>query len=129
MKPFDAVKATDFVSDIEAFHDKFEIAYYGVPRSLPEDLQDFRCNFMVEELEEYDAACKQGDLAKALDALVDLTYVVLGTAHLHGFNFNEAWARVHAANMKKVKGSSERSDEYDVIKPEGWTPPDLSDLI
>ena len=30
--------------------------------------------------------------------------------------------------MKKVKGPSERSDKFDVIKPEGWEPPDLTDL-
>jgi len=67
-----------------------------------------------------------------LDALVDLAYVVLGTAFMHGFDFNEAWRRVHAANMQKVRATSpdvsKRNSSLDVVKPEGWTPPDLSDL-
>ncbi len=72
-------------------------------------------------------------LAEMLDALVDQTYIALGTAHLHGFNFREAWARVHAANMKKkpvVKRSeSTRSSPHDIVKPDGWQPPDHTDLV
>lgn len=111
--------------DIVEFHDKFGLLYYDLPRELPEDLRDFRINFMKEELTEYINAKTKEDM---LDALVDLCYVALGTAQLHGFNFNEAWKRVHAANMAKVRAPSERS-EYDIVKPEGWTPPDLSDLV
>ena len=129
MKPRDPEDVNQFVTDIEEFHDKFGIAYYGPPRALPEDLIEFRTTFMDEELDEYIQAAAKGDKAKMLDSLVDLVYVAVGTAHLHGFNFTEAWARIHAANMKKEKGPSERSALYDVIKPEGWEPPDLSDLV
>ena len=118
-----------FVTDIFEFHEKFGIAYYGPPRELPPDLFEFRVKFMSEEVEEYAEAAYEGNKAKMFDALVDLIYVALGTAHLHGFQFDEAWSRVHAANMTKVKGPSERSALYDVIKPPGFVPPDLSDLV
>src|SRR6185503_2978734 len=107
----------DPMADIEAFHKKFGLEYEGKPRCLPLDLSEFRKKFMTEELEEY---CASTDLAQAilrgdippnhdlrhemvnsLDALVDLVYVALGTAYLHGFDFREAWRRVHEANMKK----------------------------
>ena len=111
--------------DIKAFHEKFGLTYDGEPRELPKDLASFRLGFIFEELDELIIAENKTD---QLDALVDLVYVVMGTAYLQGFDFQEAWNRVHNANMQKVRGASKRSQGYDVIKPEGWTAPDLRDL-
>jgi predicted HAD superfamily Cof-like phosphohydrolase len=90
-------------------------------------------DFMDEELAEYAMCGVQDDIEGQLDALVDLVYVALGTAYMHGFDFNEAFKRVHEANMKKVRAvsmrDSKRGSIYDVVKPEDWTPPDLSDLV
>ena len=123
----------DLCQDIKDFHTKFELTYDGPPRPLPYELVSFRAIFMHEELQEYGLAVDNVDLEKQLDALVDLVYVALGTAYLHGFDFNEAWRRVHAANLKKVRAEtpddSKRGSVFDVVKPEGWEPPDLSDLV
>jgi predicted HAD superfamily Cof-like phosphohydrolase len=120
-----------FYTDIKDFHEKFEIDYKGPPRFLPAELSKFRDGFHEEECIEYRVA---PTLEDKLDALVDLVYVALGTAHVHGFDFDEAWKRVHAANMAKKKAAADGSDSkrgsaHDVIKPEGWTAPDLSDLV
>jgi predicted HAD superfamily Cof-like phosphohydrolase len=112
--------------DIKDFHEKFGLVYDGPPRSLPEDLGAFRTNFLIEETDEYILAEKRAD---QLDALVDLVYVAMGTAYLHGYNFDEAWRRVHKANMAKIRGPSARSDKYDLLKPEGWQAPDHGDLV
>lgn len=135
------------IDDIRDFHDKFGIAYYGKPRILPYDLLGFREKFMAEELREYSDACYSCDIAiqendgaevthqleQQLDALVDLIYVALGTAHLQGFDIEEAWKRVHEANMKKIRtpsaDASKRGSKTDVIKPPGWTPPNHKDLV
>lgn len=93
------------------------------------------------------------DLAGALDGLVDLLYVLMGTVILMGFHrsryipptrgcevygacpsrFEEAWDRVQAANMKKVlverPDQSKRGHKYDCQKPFNWHPPVLDDLI
>ena len=126
-------KPIDFWKDIKDFHEKFGLKYEGKPRTLPNELRVFRIDFMDEEISEYAMASAQKDLHDQLDALVDLVYVALGTATLHGFNFPEAWRRVHEANMKKVRATdikdSKRRSIYDVIKPLGWEPPDLSDLV
>jgi len=114
--------------DIVDFHEKFKLDYNGPPRELPDDLQRFRNQFMDEELTEYEFAVSLPNREKMLDGLVDLVYVAIGTAYLHGFDFDEAWRRVHEANMKKIAKPSIRSD-YDVVKPAGWTSPDLSDLV
>jgi predicted HAD superfamily Cof-like phosphohydrolase len=129
----------DLFQDVKDFHAKFGLAYTGKPRLLPEELSEFRIKFLEEELEEYiEAVTFIGDdipnnLEKALDSLVDLVYVVLGAAHLHGFDFNEAWRRVQAANMKKVRAlqpdDSKRGSTYDVVKPQGWVPPTHRDLV
>lgn len=118
---------------IKEFHVKFELEYNGKPRTLPVDLRHFRLDFMEEELSEYAHASANGFKHLELDALVDLVYVAIGTAYLQGFDFNEAFKRVHEANMQKVRAKriadSKRKSQYDVIKPEGWVAPDLSDLV
>lgn len=147
-----------FVADIAHFHEKFALEYRGKPRLLESQLSEFRIKFLEEELDEYKKATAQAtaylrqsslpfdtsdeddawpDLAahieKQLDALVDLVYVAIGTAYLHGFDFNEAWRRVHEANMKKIRahtpGDSKRGSTYDVVKPAGWEPPNHYDLV
>jgi len=123
----------DLFALIKEFHTKFRLEYNDKPRALPKDLGYFRTEFMDEELSEYVYATNIDDKEKQLDALVDLVYVAVGTAYLHGFDFNEAFRRVHEANMKKVRAvdvkDSKRRSTYDVVKPEGWTAPDLSDLV
>lgn len=143
----------DPMRDIEEFHEKFGLLYEGRPRALVEgNLDTFRFRFMIEEANEYhksmvavrdelnlppgitkDDGIITEELENMLDALVDLVYVALGTAHLHGFDFKEAWRRVHEANMKKVRAKaaseSKRGSAFDVVKPEGWEPPDHSDLV
>jgi predicted HAD superfamily Cof-like phosphohydrolase len=148
-----ALNAPDMMLDIEAFHQKFGLEYSGKPRMLEPDLFGFRDKFMHEELAEYEEEQEgliealTGDdgspdhraiahgLHQQLDALVDLVYVALGTAYIQ-FGpdvFHEAWRRVQAANMAKVRcekeGDSKRGSTFDVIKPQGWTPPDHHDLV
>ena len=130
------------ICKIVAFHEKFGLQYNGFPRPLPIEISVFRVGFMHEELKEYEEAVvaynlspNPKDLERQLDALVDLLYVLLGTAYLHGFAriWKTAFKRVHRANMKKVRAEnsseSKRNSTQDVIKPEGWVAPDLSDLI
>jgi hypothetical protein len=137
------------MADIIDFHEKFDLKYSGDPRQLPVELVDFRQDFMQEELTEYgvsSAECKlellsekpnMGSIAEhlegQLDALVDLVYVALGTAYLQGFDFNEAWRRVHEANMAKVRATdvsqSKRGSTQDVVKPKGWKAPSHLNLV
>jgi len=145
------VPPVDFFGDIEQFYRHFELEYDGKPRALPRALHQFRVKFMEEELAEYthhaklayDETTKPIDfrdqaqytyhLAESLDGLVDLVYVALGTAYLHGFNFNQAWGRVHKANMSKVRATLDSHDKrdptFDVVKPADWEAPNHSDMV
>ena len=57
----------------------------------------------------------------------------MGTAERQGMLevFDEAFKRVILANCKKEIGQNQKrgSFQLDLVKPEGWTAPDLSDLV
>lgn len=128
------------MADVMDFHRKFDLDYNGPPRKLKYELFEFRLKFMEEELEEFAHAQFIGDeketLVQQLDAILDLIYVALGTAHLMGFNsdiLNGAWQRIQKANMAKIRvesaADSKRGSTFDVVKPEGWMPPQFGDLF
>lgn len=143
--------SSDFMRDIAEFHEKFGLTYEGPTRALTGELGQFRQHFIGEEYDEYlshaevveklieqrvnDRADITYHLEEQLDALVDLVYVTLGAAYLHGWNekFKEAWNRVHERNMAKVRAEraedSKRGSTFDVVKPPGWTPPKHTDLV
>ena len=150
--PAELLVRPDFLLDVADFHEKFQLEYNGKPRVLPFDLGKFRLDFNQEELDEWKDFAGKGLMAVAqepvdaadvthclemqLDAHVDQLYVLLGTVYLQGLMpvFEEAWRRVHAANMAKVRAlrdgsDSKRGSAYDVVKPEGWIAPDHSDLV
>lgn len=111
------------------------------PQFLTIDEHHFRRKFMAEELEEFDAACAAGDLPKAADALVDLVYVALGTAHFMGLPFDELFAEVQRANLTKertsdpsklsahARGRDGRGGRQDIVKPEGWEGPKIAEVL
>ena len=116
-----------FTNDINKFFTKYKIGYKGGPRNLKYEISTARYRHQLEETHELGEAFNKNDKEGVLDALVDIVYIALGTAHLMGFDFDEAWKRVHKANMKKVRMKTERSP-IDIVKPIGWKPPDLKDL-
>lgn len=119
--------------DVEDFHIKFGLPAPAEVRWQSKEWNSFRLKFMREEIDEYEEALKEKNFEKAFDALIDLVYVALGTAVAHGFPWQRGWDRVHMANMKKIRAhvasDSKRGTAYDVIKPVGWQPPDLKDLV
>lgn len=64
------------------------------------------------------------DLVKLADAMADLDYVVEGTRLEFGINGEPIAAEVHRSNMAKVGGPVR--DDGKIMKPEGWTPPDIA---
>lgn len=139
-----------FFDDVAAFHEKFGLSidnpHLG-PRLVMGELAALRSARTYEEQREYEVATgkayvalQDNDiemvtqlLAEQVDALVDLVYIVLGTAYLHGFDFNEAWRRVHEKNMQKVRAQTAEQSKHgstlDIIKPAGWEPPNHLDLV
>lgn len=143
--------------DIAEFHTKFGFSQPDRPTFLHDVLLQVRMNFLLEELIETAEAAgfmltfhlgsadrkdtysfqrvqeMPQNLEKHFDGLIDLNYVSYGTAWLQRLPLPEGWNRVHAANMEKIRAEraedSKRGTTFDVIKPKGWTPPKLDDLL
>lgn len=125
----DKLNQPDMFADVTAFLDKVGLGYQGPPRALPVDLWENRLQHLKEEMDEYAEASGVDGKAQELDALVDMAFIILGTARLHGFTkFYEAWRRVTKANMQKKRGPIV-DHKQGVVKPSGWKPADLSDLV
>lgn len=124
--------------DVGRFHKKFNLpevysTRFG-PKEVTPELMDFRIKFLQEELDEFKEGNDETDHAKMFDALIDLVYVALGTAHLLGYPWIYGWEAVQDANMAKVRAkadgsNSARGSSYDVVKPEGWVPPDIIGVL
>ena len=83
-----------------------------------------------EEIEEFEEAVREGDLVKAIDALIDLQYFHHGIVYKMGVPsalYFLAFSEVHKANMEKQKGVKAERGDYgvpDANKPIGWQPPE-----
>jgi predicted HAD superfamily Cof-like phosphohydrolase len=136
--------------DVGAFNEKFGFttAANGPPIPLSPDLFAYRVKFMLEEMAElaeargvpaWGTALRElmatltpedvledgvAGLADQADALVDLAYIALGSAHFMRLPFDACWAEVQRANLEKVPGRTKRGHVLDVTKPAGWRGPD-----
>lgn len=119
------------------FHRRFGLttADDGPPATVDAETFMFRLQFLGEELLELLSAYRAGDLVGVADALSDLEYVVCGTAHMFHIPLDAVTREVHRANMRKVRSDgpsdarSKRGSGLDVVKPEGWTPPDVEGVL
>ena len=122
-----------YTHDLEHFLTKYNLPCPDRFTPLGDEEMKTRILHIHEELLELTRSAQSRDWPEVLDALVDITYLAVGTAVMCGANFDEAWNRVHDANMKKIraekKGDSKRGTTFDVVKPEGWKAADLSDLV
>ena len=97
----------------------------------PEDnVRLLRYKLIDEELTELHEAMVNEDIIEIADALTDLLYVVYGAGHTYGIDLNRCFAEVHRSNMSKfVDGKRIKNAEGKVMKPDTYSPPDLSFLL
>lgn len=92
-----------------------------------------RLQLIQEELAELAAAFLDGDIVDALDATVDLRYVVDGTVLTLGLEpvFDEAFEEVHRSNMSKLDADGKPliHESGRVMKSDRYSPPDLQSLV
>ena len=127
-------------TDVGEFHKKFDLPVYEGADAIPVErwrdtgLMDYRVKFLQEELDEFILGLADGDIAQMADALVDLVYVAQGTAHMLHLPWEVLWDDVQRANMAKERAAKDGSDSkrgsaWDVVKPEGWTPPSTEAIL
>jgi hypothetical protein len=114
---------------VREFHEAFGVRLGG--SWTDEDRRRLRRALICEEFKEYRDAEDADDAAATLDALVDLTYVIVGAALEYGWDFAGAFAAVHAANMAKLgpDGKPIMREDGKILKPEGWAPADLTPFL
>jgi predicted HAD superfamily Cof-like phosphohydrolase len=91
-----------------------------------------RHNLLQEEWGEFIEANERNDVVGVADALADMIYVAVGTALEYGIPLDKVWAEVQRTNMAKVDpatGKVSRREDGKILKPEGWTPPDVKGAL
>ena len=89
-------------------------------------------HLIAEEFAELNAAVTQGDKDEQLDALIDILVVTIGAIHSMGADGEGAWNEVMRSNFAKIDpftGMVRKREDGKVLKPDGWTPPNLSKFI
>jgi len=115
--------------DVRAMHAKFGMPIGDEPKALDDSRYKFRRDFMWEELDEFDEAQLNWNLAGMADALVDLVWVAMGAAVEMGLPWQALWDEVGRANMRKELGHNGRGTAVDLRKPDGWRPPDIEGVL
>ena len=107
------------------------LALDRVVESLPEgNPRSLRISMLVEEFQEYLAAEKDDDRVEVADALGDIKVILQGTGLAYGFDMDAIDSEIHASNMSKmVDGKVVKRADGKVMKPEGYFPPNLSDIL
>lgn len=121
------------IADIKAFQKAFECNVLSVPTMPVKEIQELRVKLLQEELDELKQANEDGDIIEVADALVDIMYVLLGTACEYGLvdKMEEMWDLVHNNNMNKLwpDGTVHKRSDGKVIKPEGFVKVELKTLF
>ena len=89
-------------------------------------------NLIDEEHAELQEAVAADDLTEQLDALIDILVVTIGAIHSAGFDAEGAWKEVMATNFAKIDketGRVRKREDGKVLKPVGWTAPDLKGYL
>ena len=69
---------------------------------------------------------------ETLDALIDILVVTIGAIHSAGWDAEGAWKEVMSTNFAKIDretGKVRKREDVKVLKPVGWTAPDLAPYV
>jgi predicted HAD superfamily Cof-like phosphohydrolase len=114
---------------------------YGMPRGTVTINEDFskltekdakriklRSDLTSEEYRELATADTPEEIMKES---CDLVYVIMGMFVEFGWNFDEAFKRVHESNMSKLDedGKPIYREDGKILKGPNYTPPTLKDLL
>lgn len=96
------------------------------------NLIELRMRMQYEETGvELTQALSKGDIVEIADAIVDSIWLLMGTADIFGIPLSECFEEVYRSNMSKLPedGIPLRRQDGKVLKPPGYTPPDLVPIL
>lgn len=89
-------------------------------------------DLIEEEVNELFVAIRDDDNVEKLDALIDILVVTIGAIHSMGADGDGAWKEVMRTNFAKIDkdtGKVRKREDGKVLKPVGWTPPELAPFL
>ena len=93
---------------------------------------DMYCELIKEEHKELVDALAADDDVEIVDALLDILVVTIGALHSFGADAEGGWKEVMRTNFAKIDretGKVRKREDGKVLKPLGWTPPDLKPFV
>lgn len=100
---------------------------------LPDDeTRILRRALLIEEVSEYYEAEENDDLTEIVDGLIDIMVVATGTllAYVGTDAMHACIDEVIGSNLAKiVDGKVHKNAVGKIMKPDGWTPPDIAGLL
>ena len=96
------------------------------------DQFDLYLKLIREEADELQTAVDSNDKIEQLDALIDILVVTVGAIHSMGADAEGAWKEVMRTNFAKIDketGKVRKREDGKVLKPVGWTPPELAPFL
>ncbi len=135
------------LEDLKEFHRVFQAAAADRPTLPDEATYLLRRELIREECQELLDAMRDDNMVEIADGLADLCYVVIGTAVSYGIPLDKVWKEVHRSNMAKASRCDcltagrhclkcndtgyivTRRPDGKVLKPEGWTSPQIRDIL
>ena len=111
---------------------KFMTACDQTVGELNEAQYQLYLDLMDEEWRELKAALLMKDRVEQLDALLDFIVVTTGAIHSGGFDGEGGWKEVMRTNFAKIDretGKVRKREDGKVLKPQGWTAPDLEQFL
>lgn len=117
---------------VQDFHHTFKQPVSDKPGFGSGFSTKLRVHLIEEEAREVCDAMKKGLPIDIVDGLCDLLYVTYGTAVAAQVDLDPYFEEVHRSNMAKLGPKGKPLFRPDlpgrIIKPPGWTPPDLRSI-
>lgn len=98
------------------------------PTIVSAEVMKLRLDLIDEERGELLLAMLKWNTVESYDAILDLLYVVIGTAVAMGLDLEPGWNEVHRSNMSKFIDGHKRADGK-WIKGPSYSPADLAPIV
>ncbi len=109
-----------------------QLSNIGFGESFIDPTRVLRRDLLAEEMSEYVDAEINDDLVEVLDGLADIIVIALGSmyAYVGRTVATEILDEVARSNLSKVvDGRVLKNDAGKIVKPRGWTAPDIAGIL
>lgn len=126
------MKLKTIFDDVRQFHEACGVTFPSKP-AFPDAAETILSTDLVaEEIYELADALEKEDIVEVADAIGDSIVVLIRMALKFGIPIERVWDEIHLSNMAKVDpvtGFVKRREDGKILKPEGWTPPDIKGAL